>query len=44
MTPSPRPTTPLRQRMIEGTKLRNLSSHTVQAYVDRVTLIKGGLL
>ena len=36
MTPSPRPTTPLRQRMIEDMKLRNLSPHTVQAYVDRV--------
>lgn len=28
--------TPLRQRMIEDMKLRNLSPHTVQAYVDRV--------
>jgi Phage integrase, N-terminal SAM-like domain len=36
MTTSPRPTTPLRQRMIEDMKLRNLSPHTVQAYVDRV--------
>ena len=36
MTSSPRPTTPLRQRMIEDMKLRNLSPHTVQAYVDRV--------
>jgi hypothetical protein len=36
MTPSPRPTTPLRQRMIEDMKLRNFSPHTVQAYVDRV--------
>ena len=36
MTPSPRRTTPLRQRMIEDMKLRNLSPHTVQAYVDRV--------
>jgi integrase/recombinase XerD len=36
MTPSPRATTPLRQRMIEDTKIRNLSPHTIQAYVDRV--------
>jgi Phage integrase, N-terminal SAM-like domain len=36
MTPSPRPTTPLRQRMIEDMKIRNLSPHTIQAYVDRV--------
>ena len=36
MTSSPRPTTPLRQRMIEDRKLRNLSPHTVLAYVDRV--------
>ena len=36
MASSPRPTTPLRRRMIEGMKLRNLSPHTVQAYVDRV--------
>ena len=36
MTRLPRPTTPLRQRMIEDMKLRNLSPHTVQAYVDRV--------
>jgi integrase/recombinase XerD len=28
--------TPLRQRMIEDMKLRNLSPHTVEAYVDRV--------
>ena len=31
-----RPMTPLRQRMIEDMKLRNLSPHTVEAYVDRV--------
>jgi integrase/recombinase XerD len=36
MTPSPRRTTPVRQRMIEDMKLRNLSRHTVQASVDRV--------
>jgi integrase/recombinase XerD len=36
MTTSPRPTTPLRQRMIEDMKIRNLSPHTIQAYVDRV--------
>jgi Phage integrase, N-terminal SAM-like domain len=36
MTPSPRRMTPLRQRMIEDMKLRNLSPHTVQVYVDRV--------
>jgi hypothetical protein len=36
MTPSPRRMTPLRQRMIGDMKLRNLSPHTVQAYVDRV--------
>ena len=36
MTPASRPTTPLRQRMIEDMKIRNLSPHTVQAYVDRV--------
>src|SRR5271156_5306712 len=36
MTPASRRTTPLRQRMIEDMKLRNLSPHTVQAYVDRV--------
>ena len=36
MTPSRQAMTPLRQRMIEDMKLRNLSPHTVQAYVDRV--------
>ncbi len=36
MTSLPRPTTRLRQRMIEDMKLRNLSPHTVQANVDRV--------
>ena len=36
MTSSPRPTTPLPQRMIEDMNLRNLSPRTVQVYVERV--------
>ena len=36
MTPASRPTTPLRQRMIEDMKIRNLSPHTIKAYVERV--------
>ena len=36
LTSASQPTTPLRQRMIEDMKPRNLSPHTVQAYVDRV--------
>ena len=34
MTPASRHTTPLRQRTIEDMKIRNLSPHTIQAYVD----------
>jgi integrase/recombinase XerD len=36
MTPSARRTTPLRQRIIEDMKIRNLSPDTIKAYVDRV--------
>jgi Phage integrase, N-terminal SAM-like domain len=36
MTTASRPTTPLRQRMIEDMKIRNLSPHTINAYVERV--------
>ena len=36
MTPASRPTTPLRQRMIEDMKIRNLSLHAIKAYVERV--------
>ena len=36
MTTASRPTTPLRQRMIEDMKIRNLSPHTIEAYVERV--------
>ena len=36
MTTASRPTTPLRQRMIEDMKIRNLSPHTIKAYVERV--------
>jgi hypothetical protein len=36
MTSLHRPTTPLRQRMIEDMKLRDLSPNAILAYVDRV--------
>jgi integrase/recombinase XerD len=36
MTTASRSTTPLRQRMIEDMKIRNLSPHTIKAYVERV--------
>ena len=36
MTTASRPTTPLRQRMIQDMKIRNLSPHTIKAYVERV--------
>ena len=36
MTSASRPATPLRRGMIEDTKIRNLSPHTVQAHVVRV--------
>ena len=36
MTLASRSATPSRQRMIEDMKIRNLSPHTIQAYVDRV--------
>jgi integrase/recombinase XerD len=36
MTTASRPATPLRQRMIEDMKIRNLSPHTIKAYVERV--------
>jgi Phage integrase, N-terminal SAM-like domain len=36
MTTTSRPATPLRQRMIEDMKFRNLSPRTIKAYVERV--------
>jgi hypothetical protein len=36
MTTASRPTTPLRQRIIEDMKIRNLSPHTIKAYVEQV--------
>jgi integrase/recombinase XerD len=36
MTTASRPTTPLLQRMIEDMKIRNLSPHTIKAYVERI--------
>jgi integrase/recombinase XerD len=36
MTSASRPTTPLRRRMIQDMKIRNLSPHTIKAYVERV--------
>ena len=36
MTPSRRPMTPLRRRMIEEMKLRNLAPRTIDVYVSRV--------
>ncbi len=39
MTPASRPTTPLRQRMIEDMKICNLSPHTIQAYAWKNTSV-----